>query len=205
MKRSEVTFNELDKYTFEHFPKITDSLIGFFQKLERLFNPMYEELLQDVEEFINKNNSYIIKDRYEPAYYPFTSQRQRKIRKIKSLNDEFELRFGFFIEQKIRGTINKQFYILFSFKYHDENKDPYFCFYIENAINKSNQPIYDLGFYKKMASQLKGFNVDYYHPSEDEEEESVYISEYKLDNKQIELAFEAYKNHVVVPFFNNLK
>lgn len=203
MKHKEIKFDELDIHVIDNFPTIIDSITSTFSRLERLFQPFYEDLLVNVNDFLQTNRNFEIYEKWNPEYTPFNIY--PKTKEIKSLENLFQFYYGLSLREKRQKKIMSTYEIYFGFYSDDTDNENYkfFNFALANLNPIKHGIANDLKFYKNIESEVTEFKLQIEHPELGSEIEHIQLEVDHLDPKDLQMAYEIYKVKVLLPFLKN--
>ena len=199
--KSKISFGELDSKCLTELPIILDVLSSTGNKLERIFEPFYNDLF-DVINTNKPNEREIETNRKQNIFYPLNDISG----KIKSLYPMFMLKNFINLIKKGDGS---SFYLEFGFFYNRDSEDyplPVYYFDITKEITKKlNKPFNPLKFYKLIQNNLPNINIRIWHPEQGDYDESVelFVEEHSAD--KIEDGYVTFKNEILIPFLKALK
>lgn len=204
-QKATVTLDELDVKCLNELPVILDVLSSTANKLTRIYNPLFDDLLVTLNS--NKPASWELrKDCTRGIFYPFTNEYGKD--NIDTLYAFLSVYYeALLVPQASPGSDSISLMMGLYYDADDEEmKRPCHYFQIWRKIRKKGFPLNERIFYQGIQERIadEKIHVRIYHPESGDKKEDITLLVYEHNTEVITEAFELFKAEVLLPFLESL-
>jgi hypothetical protein len=201
-----VTFDKLDAKTLKELPFLLEIISSFGNKVARIFDPIYDDVEQTIQENIREKKFWTIKVHKKNAFYPFTEEEYSNQTKIQKLEIVFGIESRLQAARIIRGKWRNYFVVDFGFYLGQEEARSYFIIGKGEDYPRYGGILKNVNFYKSIQRKVKNYEVEISHPDiENNTEESLTLRCYELNQAKIDAMYKSFKQNALLPILKGLK
>jgi hypothetical protein len=204
MHTNETRLDELDVKFFKELPFLVEVFASSFNNLKEIIEAHFEELEKEITNFVKNNSNWEAKD--TSYYFTVFRTQEKKQKPIQSLSSQLAFDKQLTVTGSVSGA-KKSFIVSCGLFYADwaENGKPFLYIGIYRYKVSLETQMLPLEFYKKF--DVANYKKEIYHPAEDddEEEETIEIRVFEINENEINKAFQIFSKQVLQPYLRELE
>ena len=214
MDTNKITFDKLDKKCIQQLPLMVDVISSTFNKIKSLYAPFYDEVKLIIKDELKQKKSWHLSPRDRGMiFYPFSKEEVTNISKLSTLSSyfclwgELNIYSGSYSWNKRKASFWVN--LVFEYEIDDNGKEilPYSYFEISNWDIKKFGTLSTEKFYSTLCKSATKNNIkpEFEYQTETDYFESIWIPCKVLDANEITLAYDTFRDKILIPFIRHLK